>query len=356
MPSPGFRSIAEQVAAHLQEELFRGRWIGTIPGMNRLAAELGVNDKTVEVALRLLETEGLLVGQGAGRRRRIVLPAGERAVLPLRVVILLHEPVNRNLEYLVELQHALEGAGHTAVFSSQSQRELKFDLKRIGRLVQKSEADAWVVAAGSREVLEWFAARPEPAFALFGRRHGLAIAATGPDKPTAHAAATRRLIELGHRRIVLLCRRMRRLPEPGRSERAFLDELLAHGVPTGDFNMPDWEETSEGFQKLLHSLFRVTPPTALILDEAPFVTATLQYLAGRGIRVPEGVSMICTDPDPSFEWCEPSIAHISWDARLVVRRIVRWAAAVSRGKRDLRQTLVEAEFVEGGTIGPVSGA
>jgi hypothetical protein len=37
----------------------------------------------------------------------------------------------------------------------------------------------------------------------------------------------------------------------------------------------------------------------------------------------------------------------------VVRRIVRWAANVSQGKRDLRQTLTKAEFVAGGTIGPV---
>ena len=40
----------------------------------------------------------------------------------------------------------------------------------------------------------------------------------------------------------------------------------------------------------------------------------------------------------------------------MVRRIVRWAANVSRGKHDLRQTLTPAEFVPGGTIGPVKGS
>jgi DNA-binding LacI/PurR family transcriptional regulator len=61
-------------------------------------------------------------------------------------------------------------------------------------------------------VLEWFAAQPEPSFAIFGRRGGLPIAATGPEKATATMAATRELIRLGHRRIVFMVRPRRRLP------------------------------------------------------------------------------------------------------------------------------------------------
>ena len=178
------------------------------------------------------------------------------------------------------------------------------------------------------------------------------IAGAGPDKLPALAAAMRHLIGLGHRRIVLLTRRERRVPNPGPSERAFLDALTAHGIPAGDFNLPDWEETREGFQELLGSLFRVTPPTALIIQEAPFFVATLQFLGARGIRVPEEVSLVCTDPDPAFAWCTPPIAQIRWDTRLAVRRIVRWAANVSRGRRDVQQTSGAAEFVEGGTTGP----
>ena len=71
MPQPTFLSISEQVAEHLRGELFRGRWGETIPGLPTLAAELGVNSKTVEVALDLLES------QGAGQPRRIKLPEGE---------------------------------------------------------------------------------------------------------------------------------------------------------------------------------------------------------------------------------------------------------------------------------------
>jgi DNA-binding LacI/PurR family transcriptional regulator len=71
------------------------------------------------------------------------------------------------------------------------------------------------------------------------------------------------------------------------------------------------------------------------------------------MAVPEHVSLICNDADPSFGWCKPPISHIRWDSRPVVRRVLQWADHISRGKSDLRQTLTPAEFVVGGTIGRV---
>jgi hypothetical protein len=68
---------------------------------------------------------------------------------------------------------------------------------------------------------------------------------------------------------------------------------------------------------------------------------------------PAHVSLVCTDANPSFEWCRPTIAHIAWDSNPVINRVVKWAANVSRGKDDRRKTTSLARFVDGGTIGPV---
>ena len=46
------------------------------------------------------------------------------------------------------------------------------------------------------------------------------------------------------------------------------------------------------------------------------------------------------------------LAHITWDAKVVVRRVLRWVSNVKRGKQDRRRTNIKADFVEGGTIGP----
>ncbi len=346
-------TAAEQVGKHLRAELYRGAWGGRMPGGSRLALDLGVGSDTVEAALKLLEQEGLLVPQGAGRRRQIVLPES-RILRPLRLAILLLDSPAAELAdgYMTELLYQLGEAGHSVFFADKYMTELGMDLKRITRLVQNTQADAWVVSSGSRELLEWFATQPVPIFALFGRRGGLPIAAVGPDKVSAQALVTRRLLELGHRRIVTLVRRIRRHPLPGSSERAILEEMAAHGIHTSSYNLPDWEETSAGFQSCLAELFRVTPPTALIIDEAPFLVAALQFLGYQNLRVPNDVSLVCTDDNPAFAWCNPAVAHIHWNSRPVVQRVVRWAANVSRGKHDIRQTLTPAQFIESGTIGP----
>ncbi len=88
-------SPSGQVAAHLRGELARGIWRETMPGVPRLAAALGIDRKTVEAALRLLEREGLLMPQGAGRSRRIEMSQDVSAARTLRLKILLYEKHDR---------------------------------------------------------------------------------------------------------------------------------------------------------------------------------------------------------------------------------------------------------------------
>jgi DNA-binding LacI/PurR family transcriptional regulator len=352
MAEVSFLTIAEQVAMHLRNELKRGRWAGQMPGKHELAAELAVNNKTVETALRQLENEGLLLPQGAGRRRAIPHLEGPRRRV-LRIAFLAGETSDFGLDYMVELRHRLRKAGHAVQIAPKVVLDMHDDPDRVARMVRSVKADAWVVLGGSRKVLEWFAAQPEPSFAIFGRRGGLPIAATGPEKAAATIAATRELIRLGHRRIVFMVRPRRRLPQPGEPERAFLKALAEQGLEVGEYNLPAWDETPDDFQRCLDRLFLVTPPTAMIVDEAPLFFAAHQFLSRRGLRVPDDVSLVATDPNPAFRWCRPSIAHITWSSVPLVRRVTQWAANVSRGRKDLRQTLTPARFVPGGTIGPV---
>ncbi|MDB4320903.1 hypothetical protein N9950_01075, partial [Akkermansiaceae bacterium] len=57
--------------------------------------------------------------------------------------------------------------------------------------------------------------------------------------------AVHRLIGLGHRRVVHICRGDRRKPNPGKSEQKFLEILASHGLPVGDYNLPDWVKRQE---------------------------------------------------------------------------------------------------------------
>ena len=347
-------SHAEQVAAYLRGEVARGRWGETLPGIQRMGKDLGVNHNTVESALRLLEKEGLLVSQGHGRPRRVASGAAETEKRSLRVKILLYEAGDRSLPDHVELLVRLQEAGHAADYASKSLGELGMQVERVARFVEGNPADAWVVCAGSREVLTWFSTCGVPAIAMFGRFNGVPMASVAPRKIPAMLTAVRKLVAWGHRRIVLFAREERRKPQPALFEQTFLHELAALGLPTGPFNLPDWKETPDGFHACLDALFLHTPPTAILLTEGLFFIPLQQYLLRRGIRVPEHLSVICPDPDPAFAWCNPVVSHIHWDYRPLVHRILRWAEHIAQGREDREQSFFLADFVEGGTIGPVT--
>lgn len=349
-------SVAEQVAAHLRQGLSDGRWSGRLPGVVRLAAECDVSTGVVRAALRQLEAEGLLSGRGLGRSRGIATRAAGAAAPPLRVAMLRHDArLSDNPQtslVLTEIMHSLVAAGHEVFFCKKSQIELKHDVRRLTRQLAEARADAWVVESGPRPLLEWCAAQPTPCLALYGRTRDLPLARTGPDVVPAYRAATRHLLGLGHRRIVLILSAAHRKPQLAKGALAYLEELIADGVPTGDYNLPDWEETPAGFSRLLENLFKNTPPTALIIDEISHFFAAVAFCARHGIRVPEKVSLVSTDCVGALDWCHPGFAHLRWDNARIVRRVVRWVGAVRKGNPDRRTINFPAEFVPSGSTGP----
>ena len=346
------RTAIEQLVEYLRGEIQTGALGETLPGVHRLAKDLGVSPKSVVAAVAQLEHEGLLCGQGAGRRRWVLPPKGNTPA-GLRIRILLYEKASRRAPHIVDLHHRLTEAGHQPEYATKDLHQLGLDPGKVARLVKANPADGWVVSSGSLDVLKWFADQSLPAFAFFGRHVDLPIASVGVQKIPAMLTAVQRLVALGHRRIVMLVREERRKPQPGWMEQTFLDELGRLGIPVGSYNLPDWKESREGFHRCLDSLFQHTPPTALIISESLLFIAAQQHLAHRGISAPENISLICDDPDPLFDWYEPAISYFGWDPDPLVRKVVRWANLLACGKRSYAKTLYDAKFVEGGMIGPV---
>jgi DNA-binding LacI/PurR family transcriptional regulator len=352
MSSPGFSSITTQVTGHLRGELKRGRWKDVMPGRDILCRELSVSPKTIRLAIDQLEREGLLKPMGKGRRRHIA-PQEHHANPALKIRIFPYDDMDRGNRPMLELQQRLSMAGHEEGFTEKNLTELKMDVQRVAAHVAKYHADAWVVIAGSRDILEWFAKQPFATFAMLGRMRGIPIAGAKPDKIEAQREALHRLHALGHRRIVQLVSEERARPNMGLLEQAFLRDLEALGISTNAYHLAEWVGGRKGFHDRLRALFRISPPTALFIPEAPQFVAVQQFLARIGIHAPERISLVCDDPDSVFEWCDTPVAHIAWSYEPIIRRVVRWADNVSRGKDDRRQTLTKATFVEGGTIGPV---
>jgi len=325
-----------------------------MPGQHALVAQLGLGRETLQEALRILEKEGLLVAQGAGRRRQISLARASKT-RSLRIAILRYEAADGNLNYLLDLdlQHRIRLAGHHLVQVESNLLELRMDVNRLSQLVRKTEADAWIVISATAEILQWFAAQKVPAFGLFGRVMESPLAGTKIDKIKPLEKTMERLLTLGHRRIVMIIRKEHIVPAPSPLAGRFIEILKEHSIGPGPFNLPIWENNTLSFSKCLESLFAFTPPTAVIAEEPAHFMATLQFLNQKSLTVPQDVSMVCMDKDPHFAWCHPPVSHFDYDRNQLVRRILRWIHNIQRGKNDTGQKLFPAELVEGETIGPV---
>ncbi len=204
-------SVAEQLVVHLREAISKGELSGHMPGIRCLANSLGVSSNTVTAAVEQLEREGFLQPQGHGRRSLIVLP--DNFVRPaFRVTLLPYERVDIQLDFVVEIQQRLREAGHDVHVAEKSLMDMRLNVSQIARLANKTKTDAWVIFSAPQDILEWFATQSTPSFALFGRFRRLEIAGIGLDKSPAFRSAIRRLVELGHRRIVLLQPKHNRFP------------------------------------------------------------------------------------------------------------------------------------------------
>ena len=352
MSDKSFSTFTDQVTKRLRDGMAEGRWQTTLPGRDKLAEEMGCSAWTVEEAMRRLTKEGVLVSQGPGSRRKIVhssLTAKPRA---LKVMILLYEPQDMNEGYVIDLLHRLREAGHDARFADKTMYDLGMDVKRIAKLADNTKADAWIVLSGPRDVLDWFAELETPTFALFGRHNQTSLASTTLHKADAMIELAEILVNNGHQRITLLTREDRRKPTLGYLENVFLERLKELGIPISSYNIPDWGNSPKELRLALESLFKYTPPTALIVDQPFLCVAVLLHLARLKLVVPNDVSLACTDMSEAFEWCDPGITHIAWDSKPVITRVVKWADKISRGKEFNPRNISKVRLVTGGTIGP----
>ena len=349
------QSISDQTAAHLRDGVRSGRWGLRLPGVVRLAAELQVSKDAVRAALRRLEAEGAVQPGGNGRRRVVAAPHASQTGAPpraFRVGILLSRPLHHeagNGQHMeLRLLHEIEASGHSGFFAPMTQACVGHRLPRIARVIKEGKADAWVVVDAPEELMRWFSTQPVPAVALGGRYCDAPLARVGMELTPGIIAAVRALKQLGHRRIVLAVPRVWRLPEPGRLVRAVLDEL--GGAP--EYHAPDWEPGARGFHELLESLFRVTPPTAMIVLEPAEAVAVMSFLAQRGLRVPRDLSLVCRNHDASLALCRPEIAHCGSNEDHLVGHIVKWVNDAARGTPHQRRIVCQPEFFPCESLAP----
>lgn len=361
MNIPKAISLVEATALVIEKGLAQGRWLH-LPGERRLAEELEVGRSTLRQALQLLTEQGRIAAPAQGKRRepspmerqakqnKRIWRIGMVSGLPAAAFM----PSTQRL--MIELRHSLEADPRNIVTALP-------DLTNYGRrkgslidLVDEHPSDIWLITSANWEQLSFFCNRPEPALAIGGRSLGIDIASIGIDLRPALSAAVRRLVQLGHRRIVLLCEKfMRNAPTPGRILQCFHDELSAAGIQPSAFHVPEWDDSPETLQSTLTSLFRVTPPTAVIVTTTNAAVGFYGFCNAQRLRIPDDVSFVLVSGKDDDAWYHPQASVIRSEVALVIPPILRWISTCHQGRASRRQILLPTEFREGKTIAPPKG-
>lgn len=359
MPTVRRLSLIDQTVLHLCEGLRAGRWKDRLPGQRPLADELGVSRHTLRAAMGELVKQGILLKGELGDSYAVASQAWPESVRQrsdLRIALLFVEPLSSEApeiqRLVMDIIGRLKSEGHDCLSVNFPSGKDSHKTGYLPRLVEETRADAWIVVRGTQEVLEWFVAAQLPVLAFGGRAKELPVAAVGFDGSSFVRKVVRRLVELGHQRIVLISSHAFRRPAPGLTVRTFQEELASAGVRVSEYHTPDWEETPDGLCRLLDSLFRFTPPTALLCVPMCATHGALGWLARRGKSVPSDVSLVTWGGDPSLAWHFPGLkpAHPVDDYALFMKNVFEWVAEVADGRPPRWQRSVEPHFNEGNTV------
>lgn len=355
MSSAPRQSAPDFTLMSLREEIRGGLWLGRVPGVREVAVRLKVSKNTVCTAYAKLVEEGWLVNPGHGRR--LTLGAAwlnTAASAPKTVVrLMLHESHETEAadvrELLERLRRGVAQRGGRLEFCEKTQARMGHDREKILRCMEAHPDDLWIVVAARRELLEALSKRRLRVLALGGSFDGVPVPGVAHDAMPWMRDLVRKLVGARHSRIVHVCSPTL---HRGRGADAFEQAMTEAGLPTGPYHLPEWDGHPESFPALLRELFRVTPPTALILTHAYQLCASYAFLSQNGLRVPTEVSLAVMETDPVFVGMQPAPAIMTKDWDGLLRSMMRWIFRGGPSHAEFGQIYVKAPLLQGGTLAP----
>jgi LacI family transcriptional regulator len=190
-----------------------------------------------------------------------------------------------------------------------------------------------------------------PAVVVADRGHGLASVSLRDHD--AAVAATRHLLELGHRDVAHL-----RLDGDGHRgaehARGWQDALAAAGLPAREDRLVVGGRTAESGRAVVAELLRSgAPPTGIVAATALTAVGALSALCDAGLRVPQDVSVIGVHDVSFAEHLSPPLTAVRLAMRALGEAAVELLVAALEGAPPRDVVLDdEPELVVRGTTGP----
>jgi DNA-binding LacI/PurR family transcriptional regulator len=329
-------SLVAQTAELLRARMEEGLWGKMMPGELALCNELQISRVTLRSALALLEKEGWFTSD-QGRRRRITRQTVTPPSRSRRTTVALLSPVARltmpasMILGLVALRECLESGGYkleivtnTACFSRHPARALE-------ELHRKLLPACYILHLSTEAMQRWFSERRLGCLVTGSCHPNVNFPSVDIDYAAVCHHAVGRLASAGRRRLTLL---MPFSDQAGNleSERGFL--AAGHQSPHKSLQttVAHHDGTVASVCRIIDRLIGATPPLdGLLVAKPTHVITSICQLLRRGARIPEDISVISRDDDPSLDSLVPIIARYQSDPSKFARRVARLTIATISG-------------------------
>lgn len=174
------------------------------------------------------------------------------------------------------------------------------------------------------------------------------------DHAGAMFEATTRLLDLGHRRIVLLTGEPVVYPARARLK-GYLDAFASRGVEVDRSLIRATSfVATEGFRHTSSLLVGDNPPTAIIAGGIDMLSGVLRAIRVRGLKIPDDISVIGAGDSELAELYTPAISVERWEqaeigrtaAQLLLNRMLNNPDAPAE------HVLLPSEFIQRGSVAP----
>lgn len=332
----------------------RGEWKERLPSERMLADMLKVSRMTVRKALAQLEAQGLIAPRPGNTQRRILpQPAsvpGAKAV----TVSIVRRPDLVAVSDVDLWQHRLQlrlaqlGIPSEVLFFSNRQlnsRQLDPQNWTTGRTSR-----FWILVGSTPEMQRWFAQHaPRKTLVLGTSLPASRLPFVDRDYRAVGRHAGGFLLGRQHRRITLLGLKQ---PVVGdRETEAGLQEAIA---TNGDAQLTVIRHDGtkkDLYRQLDRLLLRPNPPTAIFVYKASHTLAVIARLLQRGIKIPEQLSVVARDENPSWEVLPFDLTHygIPLD-EIVAQATARVCAYLETPAKALPSVRILPQFHVGATV------
>jgi len=349
-PDALFRRIADR----LRQRLNAGTWLPgcVLPSLRALAREFGAGPITIRGAVEVLRLEGLLEPGPRGRLMAAAPDGSKRADHQLAVLV-----ASSYLDHYLRTRYGQQvHAGLTLEVTNQGRAFLLAHNYRFLRTVPQGfdalRAEG-VLLWGHflPEVLDAFAAMPYPVVFVDRPPGRWKLHYACVDNEAAACDATRRLAQLGHKRIAFIRQIMMNVrdtdPDTIERQRGYERGLRESGLPVRREHIVNSPVLDTPDSPSIQSLFEgFSRPTAVLAVDGVKARLVADAARARGQALPRDLSLAC------FQELNPAEAEIS-GPRTDFAEIGRQAALLLKEpKRSPQVRRVASVWFDGATTAP----